>query len=133
MINITHFKQNENESENKTSCKPKRNCNNTKKRSYFVKMDNPSQWLECTICREIMAEPRTLLCGHTFCRSCLQKLIDHAGNLKCPLDYKIFSVPDRDAGKLMRNYQLEGAIESSRRFATKQGKSARITTTDLEL
>ena len=72
------------------------------------------QSLKCAICMDVLVEPRTLPCGHAFCRGCLQKLIDGAGNLKCPLDNRTFNVPGGDAGNLMRNYQLEAAIESAR-------------------
>ena len=39
--------------------------------------------LECSICSEVMREPSSLLCGHSFCRSCLKSAL----RLKaaCPL------------------------------------------------
>ncbi|CED83815.1 Predicted E3 ubiquitin ligase [Phaffia rhodozyma] len=39
--------------------------------------------LECDICASILYEPVTTACGHTYCRSCLSRSMDHS--LKCPI------------------------------------------------
>ena len=39
--------------------------------------------LECAICNELMHEPASLLCGHSFCGSCLQLAL--ARSRACPL------------------------------------------------
>ncbi|GAX75173.1 hypothetical protein CEUSTIGMA_g2617.t1 [Chlamydomonas eustigma] len=39
--------------------------------------------LECTLCMKLLFEPVTTPCGHTFCRGCYARAMDH-GN-KCPL------------------------------------------------
>jgi len=39
---------------------------------------------ECPICRDILKEPITLLCGHTFCKSCLEQVKTHSSNPNCP-------------------------------------------------
>jgi Lon protease-like protein len=38
---------------------------------------------ECVLCFKLLYEPVTTPCGHTFCRSCLFRALDHASN--CPL------------------------------------------------
>jgi Lon protease-like protein len=39
--------------------------------------------LECQVCYSIMLDPLTTSCGHTFCRRCVARVLDHA-NL-CPI------------------------------------------------
>ena len=34
--------------------------------------------LECTVCQELMHEPVTTPCGHSFCRACLRRSVDHS-------------------------------------------------------
>ncbi|KAL0973840.1 hypothetical protein UPYG_G00211880 [Umbra pygmaea] len=38
---------------------------------------------ECPLCIRLFYEPVTTPCGHTFCRTCLERSLDH--NLRCPL------------------------------------------------
>ncbi|KAG5875992.1 hypothetical protein JTB14_026197 [Gonioctena quinquepunctata] len=39
--------------------------------------------LECILCSRCLLDPVTTGCGHTFCRSCLARVLDHG--LSCPL------------------------------------------------
>ena len=34
--------------------------------------------MECQVCYALFYEPVTTPCGHTFCRSCLQRVLDHS-------------------------------------------------------
>ena len=38
--------------------------------------------LECQVCYALLVDPVTTQCGHTFCRQCLQKVLDHSQH--CP-------------------------------------------------
>ncbi|XP_041079156.1 LON peptidase N-terminal domain and RING finger protein 1 isoform X1 [Polyodon spathula] len=38
---------------------------------------------ECPLCIRLFFQPVTTPCGHTFCKSCLERSLDH--NLRCPL------------------------------------------------
>lgn len=38
---------------------------------------------ECPLCTRLFFEPVTTPCGHTFCKNCLERSLDH--NLRCPL------------------------------------------------
>ncbi|NXD64723.1 LONF1 protein, partial [Eolophus roseicapillus] len=38
---------------------------------------------ECSLCMRLLFEPVTTPCGHTFCKGCLQRCLDHAP--QCPL------------------------------------------------
>lgn len=39
--------------------------------------------LDCQICYGLLLSPITMWCGHTFCRSCIQRVFDHGPN--CPV------------------------------------------------
>lgn len=39
--------------------------------------------LDCTLCSELLYEPTTLSCGHSFCRRCLAQALDH--RQRCPV------------------------------------------------
>ncbi|XP_067104320.1 LON peptidase N-terminal domain and RING finger protein 1 [Osmerus mordax] len=39
--------------------------------------------LECPLCIRLFYEPVTTPCGHTFCKNCIERSLDH--NLRCPL------------------------------------------------
>ena len=43
--------------------------------------------MECAICLEQYKEPKVLLCKHSYCRECLEKLVKKAGKkhtITCP-------------------------------------------------
>ena len=63
----------------------------------FVSLANVSKHLYCCICEEIFNNPiRTKECGHTFCKTCLQKWVKY--NKNCPLCRKniVFKNTKRD-------------------------------------
>lgn len=39
--------------------------------------------LDCVVCSRLLYEPVTTTCGHTFCKSCLERSVDHSQ--RCPL------------------------------------------------
>jgi Lon protease-like protein len=39
--------------------------------------------LECPLCQALLYEPVTTSCGHTFCKSCVLRVMDHTN--KCPM------------------------------------------------
>uniref|UniRef100_W5MUE9 LON peptidase N-terminal domain and ring finger 4 n=1 Tax=Lepisosteus oculatus TaxID=7918 RepID=W5MUE9_LEPOC len=47
-----------------------------------LNMLSPSDF-ECPLCIRLFFEPVTTPCGHTFCKSCIERSLDH--NLRCPL------------------------------------------------
>ncbi len=85
-----------------------------------------AEWTERLIRSDDITEPRTLPCGHTLCRACIQKMTDKANNLRCPLDMKLFKVPGGDAGKLMRNFKLEDAMEIKQTFISIAWKQSKL-------
>ena len=47
--------------------------------------------LDCHVCYNLMLDPITTTCGHTFCRKCLQRVLDHS-NL-CPICRRLLQIP----------------------------------------
>ncbi|KAI4833122.1 hypothetical protein KUCAC02_016039 [Chaenocephalus aceratus] len=43
---------------------------------------DPNDW-ECSLCMRLFYEPVTTPCGHTFCKNCLERCLDHTP--QCPL------------------------------------------------
>ncbi|KAI9820271.1 MAG: hypothetical protein M1827_005893 [Pycnora praestabilis] len=47
--------------------------------------------LDCQVCYALLLDPLTTSCGHTFCRKCLARVLDHS-NL-CPICRRTLSMP----------------------------------------
>lgn len=47
--------------------------------------------LECQVCYSLMLDPLTTSCGHTFCRKCVARVLDHS-NL-CPVCRRMIPLP----------------------------------------
>lgn len=62
--------------------------------------------LECILCSRCLLEPVTTGCGHTFCRSCLIRVLDH--RLSCPLCMNPLSIADYSRGT---TFVLQEAIQ----------------------
>ncbi|KAL0243192.1 hypothetical protein GEMRC1_005753 [Eukaryota sp. GEM-RC1] len=70
----------------------------------------------CDICHEILKNPVTTWCGHTFCMSDLQEwLVSHNG---CPI-----CRAEVDKSRLCPNYKLKEAVEA---FVAGQGETIRF-------
>lgn len=59
---------------------------------------------QCVICTQILYDPVTILCQHTFCRHCLSEHMKK-GSKKCPTCQKRFFLPATNI-----NYQMRDAI-----------------------
>ncbi|XP_072259401.1 E3 ubiquitin/ISG15 ligase TRIM25-like [Pyxicephalus adspersus] len=84
--------------------------------------------LECSICLNIYTDPVTLICGHNFCRVCVERMLDTQDSLgvyNCPECREAFQV--RPA--LRKNTTLSNIAQ---RFlsATPQQKGSRILCTN---
>ncbi|ODV89262.1 hypothetical protein CANCADRAFT_3891 [Tortispora caseinolytica NRRL Y-17796] len=58
----------------------------------YTYVDLPES-LVCPICRGPLKEPRTTVCGHTFCRMCLFGALERSTE-RCPIDRKPICVND---------------------------------------
>lgn len=47
--------------------------------------------LDCQVCYSLFLDPFTTPCGHTFCRKCLHRVLDHS-NL-CPVCRRVLAIP----------------------------------------
>jgi len=47
--------------------------------------------LDCQVCYALILDPLTTPCGHTFCRRCVTRVLDHS-NL-CPICRRLLSIP----------------------------------------
>ncbi|CAG9855662.1 unnamed protein product [Phyllotreta striolata] len=52
--------------------------------------------LECILCSRCLLDPVTTGCGHTFCRGCLTRVLDH--RLSCPLCMAPLNITDYSRG-----------------------------------
>lgn len=53
--------------------------------------------LECQICYSMMLDPLTTTCGHTYCRKCLARVLDHSPH--CPMCRRALTVPPSLGGQ----------------------------------
>lgn len=83
-------------------------------------MEQLEEELTCPICCGLFEDPRVLLCSHSFCKVCLEGLLE--GNrgpsfrapFKCPTCRK--ETPHNGAGSLQINYSLRGIVEKYSRI-----------------
>ncbi|XP_030848466.1 tripartite motif-containing protein 2-like [Strongylocentrotus purpuratus] len=67
--------------------------------------------LECPICLSFFKEPKNLTCSHTFCKGCLETLLESRGKLSCPTCRKKTSVLGGDVGRLQSNITVRSLVE----------------------
>ncbi|XP_070770579.1 tripartite motif-containing 13 isoform X2 [Enoplosus armatus] len=83
--------------------------------SLWDAMEQLEEELTCPICCGLFEDPRVLLCSHSFCKKCLEGLLE--GNrgpafrtpFKCPTCRK--ETPHNGANSLQINYSLRGIVE----------------------
>ncbi|XP_063960398.1 tripartite motif-containing protein 2-like [Lytechinus pictus] len=76
-------------------------------------MNAISQSMECPVCLSTFTDPKILSCSHTFCKTCLDNLLECHGNcqIRCPICRAVTQVPNQDVGKLQANLALKNVIE----------------------
>ncbi|NXY86463.1 TRI59 protein, partial [Alcedo cyanopectus] len=81
--------------------------------------------LTCTICFSLFEDPRVLPCSHTFCRSCLEGVLELSTNaastwrpsitpLKCPNCRSVLEISTDALESLPVNFALKAIIEKYR-------------------
>ena len=80
--------------------------------------------LECSMCFELMTDPKQLSCTHTFCQNCLTHLYQsrrRTNELSCPTCRKNTQLQNGDVSKLQTNFPIKamvGDLQGSRRLCT---------------
>ncbi|XP_068440171.1 tripartite motif-containing protein 59 [Clinocottus analis] len=84
-------------------------------------MDNLEEDLTCSVCYSLFADPRVLPCSHTFCKSCLDNLLQVSSNysiwrplrlpLKCPQCRSVVELPPLGVDSLPTNISLRDIVE----------------------
>nr|XP_057938406.1 tripartite motif-containing 13 [Doryrhamphus excisus]XP_057938407.1 tripartite motif-containing 13 [Doryrhamphus excisus]XP_057938408.1 tripartite motif-containing 13 [Doryrhamphus excisus] len=84
-------------------------------------MEQLEEELTCPICCGLFEDPRVLLCSHSFCRKCLDGLLEGPRGLaftrtlfRCPTCRK--ESPHNGANSLQVNYSLRGIVEKYTRI-----------------
>lgn len=88
-------------------------------------MDNLEEDLTCSVCYSLFSEPRVLPCSHTFCKTCLDNLLQVSTNysiwrplrlpLKCPNCRNVVELPPTGIDGLPSNVSLKAIIEKYQR------------------
>lgn len=78
-----------------------------------VTMEQLEEELTCPVCCGLFEDPRVLLCSHSFCKKCLEGLLDGLraprSPLKCPTCRK--ESPHNGANSLQINYSLRAIVD----------------------
>ncbi|XP_072163922.1 uncharacterized protein [Diadema setosum] len=73
-----------------------------------------SQNLECPVCLTLFNQPKSLICSHTFCKDCLQRIFQtqpSQQSVACPVCTKETSLPSGDVSKLQTNVPLSSLVD----------------------
>ncbi|KAM9358833.1 tripartite motif-containing protein 59 [Symphorus nematophorus] len=88
-------------------------------------MDNLEEDLTCSVCYSLFNDPRVLPCSHTFCKTCLDNLLQVSANysiwrplrlpLKCPNCRSVMELTPTGVDALPTNVSLRAIIEKYQR------------------
>lgn len=91
----------------------------------YCGMDNLEEDLTCSVCYSLFNDPRVLPCSHTFCKSCLENVLQVSTNfsiwrplrlpLKCPNCRSVVELPPNGVDALPVNVCLRAIIEKYQR------------------
>nr|XP_054765826.1 tripartite motif-containing protein 5-like [Lytechinus pictus] len=73
-----------------------------------------AQSLECPVCLTTFTDPKILSCSHTYCKVCLEKLLESHGDdqmIRCPVCRYYTQVPNQDVSKLPASLAFRNLIE----------------------
>ncbi|XP_023662981.1 tripartite motif-containing protein 59 [Paramormyrops kingsleyae] len=84
-------------------------------------MDSLEEDLTCSVCCSLFSDPRLLPCSHTFCKACLEKVLQVSVNfsiwrplripLKCPNCRSVVELPPLGVDGLPVNISLRAIVE----------------------
>ena len=70
--------------------------------------------IQCAICLEIYRDPKALSCLHTYCRECIQRLLEQQQRnqeVECPQCRSVVAVAGNDSNSLRTVFFINGLIE----------------------
>ncbi|XP_008284219.1 E3 ubiquitin-protein ligase TRIM11-like isoform X2 [Stegastes partitus] len=91
--------------------------------------DEEETWLEemlmCSVCQDILKDPRLLPCGHSLCMDCLENLKNQATEMQffCPDCRTHFE--ERDGHRLQKSYALSNIADNFRVNKTRREKQTK--------
>ena len=83
-----------------------------------------AQRLECSLCFDLMKEPKLLSCTHTFCKDCLVQLYQcqrRGDKISCPVCRQTTRLQNGDVSRLQTNVPIKamiGDVKSAKRNCT---------------
>ena len=83
-----------------------------------------AQRLECSLCFDLMNEPKLLSCAHTFCKDCLVQLYQsqrRGDQISCPVCRQPTRLQNGDVSRLQTNVPIKamiGDVKSAKRNCT---------------
>ncbi|CAH1801922.1 unnamed protein product [Owenia fusiformis] len=69
----------------------------------------------CSICLEVLDDPRSLPCMHSYCRKCIQSTMDkhqHKNDFPCPNCRDLCPIPDQGAAGLKVNFFANSVLDA---------------------
>lgn len=103
---------------------PQSLCSNPGQSTFCI-MERLEEDLTCAVCYSLFTDPRVLPCSHTFCKSCLDTLLQVSSNyniwrplrqpLKCPNCRNVAELPPTGTAALPCNVSLKAIIEKYQR------------------
>ncbi|KAK7882657.1 hypothetical protein WMY93_028831 [Mugilogobius chulae] len=94
-------------------------------------MERLEEDLTCSVCYSLFSDPRVLPCSHTFCKTCLDSLLQVSHNysiwrplrvpLKCPICRNVTELPPTGTEALPCNVSLKAIIEKYQKDGLPRG------------
>ena len=85
--------------------------------------------LECSVCLQVLQDPRNLPCGHTFCLQCIEKTCYRF----CALCKRKWSLPENGLQELPKNFVAASFTASLLSSAANNAEISDINESDFEL
>ncbi|XP_071811219.1 uncharacterized protein [Apostichopus japonicus] len=87
--------------------------------NFETKMACPSPWkdiedkfFECSICLDLLKEPKLLPCLHRFCKQCLESILQgQVGTIECPLCKDVCKIPNNRIDGFKTDFHMKTMLQ----------------------